>query len=230
MDFVWRKYSEDEGSGGKAGSFTPPAFLDDFEALDLVYQRLARNLEIKTRRSTRDASMPVMKYGIREFDPRKDKLSQARVRMGMKGKLELSVKQYEVDHKIEYESRKQNIPRVRLVKLDTSGSTKSPVDSSKEGIIMNPWAPAEVQWTSNSIYHHELVAWYGLLELLRKQGTLNHQSVRLVNYSGETRIAENLTDSKKLALSPQFGGTNLDIDEVHSIICDKKLMVLKIYF
>ena len=218
MRFAWANYKE------QGEAFQPPAFLENFEALDLVYQKLARDLEIKTRASTRATSMPVMHYGRRRFDPKKDRLSKARVRIGKEGKLELSVKPYQVDYPVEYESRRQNIPGIRFVQLDTSDSMRLPVETGK-GKTMNPWVDEEMQWTDNSRYHHGLIAWYGLLELLRKQGTLRHKSVRFVNYSDSTKTAANLRDSKRLALTPQFGGTELDIDSVGSLLGRNELVL-----
>ena len=72
-------------------------------------------------------------------------------------------------------------------------------------------------WSDKTRYHHALVAWYGLLELLRKQGTLKHKSVKFANYSNDTYTAENLDDAKRLALKPQFGGTSLDLDKVRDM-------------
>ncbi|MBT4717064.1 hypothetical protein HOB85_03755 [Candidatus Woesearchaeota archaeon] len=221
MKFVWKKYQK-----GKEASlgFQPPAYLDDFESLDLVYQRLARNLEIKTRASTRTTTMPIMWYGKREFDLQKDKLSKARVGFGKKGKLELSVKRYHEDHPIEYTERKRSLPEIKFVMLDTSGSMAWPVEGDDSGMVMNPWADEERQWGNNSRYHHALVAWFGLQELLRKQGTLKHTSVKLANYSSSTKTASNLREARKLALTPQFGGTSLSMDAINDMFGREQLV------
>lgn len=220
MRFAWRKYQR----GKEAGSpFQPPAYLDTFEALDLVYRKLARNLEIKTRASTRTASFPVMWYGKREFDPRRDKLSKARV--GLRdGKLELRVKKYHEDCPVEYTERKRSLPEIKFVMLDTSGSMSWPVEGDERGTIMNPWAEEERQWGDNSRYHYALVAWYGLQELLRTQGALKHTSVKLANYSCLTKTAVNLREARKLALTPQFGGTLLSMDAVKDMFGREQLV------
>ncbi|MFH1972464.1 MAG: hypothetical protein ABIJ18_03245 [archaeon] len=213
MRLVWKKYVEGKGKESSP-AFQPPAYLESFEALDLVYQRLARNLEIKTKASTRTASMPVMHYGKRKFDPRRDKLSKARIGFGRKGKLELSVGRFHEDYPVEYTERMRSLPEIKFVMMDTSGSMSHPVEGSDTGKVMNPWADERRQWGDNSRYHHALVAWYGLLGLLRKQGTLKHKSVKLANYSSSTQTASDLRDAKKLALTPQFGGTELDLDTI----------------
>ncbi len=223
MRLVWKRYVEGKGKE-VSPAFEPPAYLESFDALDLVYQRLARNLEIKTRASTRTASMPVMHYGKRRFDPKKDKLSRARVGFGRRGKLELSVARYHEDYPVEYTERMRSLPEIKFVMMDTSGSMSWPVEGRNTGKVMNPWADENKQWGDNSRYHHALVAWYGLLELLRKQGTLKHKSVRLANYSSSTQTASDLRDAKKLALTPQFGGTEINLNTIDDMFSRDQLI------
>ncbi len=217
MKFAFKKYSSSKGF------FQPPAFLDPFEALDLVYQRLARNLEIKTRASTSTSSMPIMAFGRKPFDPQRDKLSKARIGF-RNGILELTVKPYHIDIPVEHTQRMPSLPEIKFVMFDTSDSMKLPVNS-KKGIVMNPWAPENQQWTDNSRYHQGLVAWYSLLELLRIQGTLKRTSVRLANFSSETIVASDLPSAKRLALSPQFGWTNLDMDKMKNLFGRDQLII-----
>ena len=219
MKLAFKKYLK------PGGSFEAPKYLDSFEALDLVYQRLARNMEIKTNASTRSETMPVMWYGKRPFEAGKDRLSKARIGLNNDGKLELRVRKYHEDDRIEITESKTDIPEIRFAMLDTSGSMQAPTGSNNSGKIMNPWADANKQWNDNSRYHHALLGWYGLLEYLKKQGTLKHTSVKFANYSNATYTAANLKDSKKLALTPQFGGTKLDIDSVGNLLGRNELVL-----
>ena len=222
MKFVWKKY---QGKGQESGEddteFQPPAYLESFEALDLLYQRLARNLHIKTESSTHSESMPVMWYGNRPATPRDRRV---RVRLGRDGCLELTAKRYHEDEEIEYTESMPGLPEIKFVMLDTSSSMQCSIDGS-QGKIMNPWASESVQWDDRSRYHHALIAWYGLLELLRRQGTLRHTSVKLANYSRETKKAVNLKEAKRLALSPQFGGTQLELPQIRDMFGTKQLVI-----
>ena len=206
MRFVEKRYKE------QGTAFSPPAFLENFDALDVLYQKLARNLEIKTRSATSTTTMPIMQYGQRPFDAKTDKLSKARVSMKT-GKMQLVVPRFSEQHPIEYTEPARSLPKIKLVLLDTSGSMKTSVNG-KQGKVMNPWADESVQWTDTSRYHHALVGWYGLQELLRKKGALKHTSVHFANYSNETKTATTLKASRRLALTPQFGYTSLDMDTV----------------
>ena len=202
----------------------PPKYIDSFEALDLIYQRLARNLEIKTKVSTRSETMPVMWYGKRPFEAGKDRLSRVRVGINNEGKLELRVKKYHEDDDLEFTESKTDIPEIRFVMLDTSSSMQESTGSANSGKIMNPWTDETMRWDDNSRYHHALLGWYGLVEYLKKQGTLKHTSVKFANYSNATYTADNLGDSKQLALSPQFSGTTLDISKVKGMFGTKQLI------
>ncbi len=218
MKFAFRKYQQ------PGSSFAPPAYMQSFEALDLVYQRLARNLEIKTTASTRSEAMPVMWYGKKPFDAKNDRLSRARIGINHDARLELKVKKYHEDDQVEFTESKTDIPEIRFVLLDTSSSMQESAGSNNTGKVMNPWAEEKMQWGDNSKYHHALLGWYGLVEYLKKQGALKHTSVKFANYSSVTCTADNLTDSKKLALSPQFGGTRLDLSKVKRLFGNKQLI------
>jgi hypothetical protein len=218
MKFAFKKYQQ------SGSSFEFPKYLDSFEALDLVYQRLARNLEIKTNASTRSETMPIMWYGKRPFDAKNDRLSKARIGINNDAKLELRVKRYHEDDNIEFTESKNDIPEIRFVMLDTSSSMQESTGSNNSGKTMNPWAGERMRWNDNSKYHHALLGWYGLVEYLKKQGTLKHTSVKFANYSNATYTANNLGDSKKLALSPQFGGTTLDLSKVKGMFGKEQLI------
>lgn len=209
MEIVWKKYVQGEGSA----VFSPPSFIDDFLSLKLLYNRLARNLEIRTRASTKEEQMPVSHYGRKPFDISQDMWSRARISFDAGG-LELLAQKYAIDIPISYHERPHSLPEIRLAILDSSSSTQSSLGLKSSPRILNPWAEKKKQWTDDSVYHHELVCWFGLLEFMKKQGALRKTSVHLANFSSETQYADNLNDAYRLALSPQFGSTYLDPEVV----------------
>lgn len=222
MGEVWKKYVQ--GEGKKGGVFHPPAYLDNNDALRLLYQRMARNLEIKVRHSTQEQRMPVMQYGLRQFDPETDNFSRARLRVSPQGSLELHVRPYSVEIAVEYQEHPHTLPDIHLAILDTSSSTQEELGSKHHPKILNPWAQKEKQWSDDAIYHYELLVWFGLVEYLRKQGALRKTSVHLANFSSNTIYASNLDDAYTLALSPHFGGTVLDVDAVFQKGKNKSLL------
>lgn len=210
MGIVWKRYMEGEAEGTKE-AFHAPAFMDANDALLLLYQRLARNLEIRVRNSTETSSMPLTRYARAPFNPEVDDIRRAQV--GFSGRLHLSVRPYAIEQQIEYEQRPSELPEINLAILDTSGSTQSNL-GKKTPLVLNPWQATREQWTDDSIYHHELLSWFGLVEYLRKQGSLRKTAVRLANFSSQTEYASDLDAAYKLALTPQFRGTVLDPREI----------------
>jgi len=219
MAIIWKKYMDGEAS---AEAFSPPSFLEDFLSLKLLYTRLARNLEIRTRASTKEEQMPVSHYGKRPFDFARDSFARTRVSFD-NGSLKLLAEKYAVDIPINYHERPHSLPEIRIAILDTSSSTKERVYGKERARIVNPWAVQDKQWTDDSVYHHELLCWFGLLEFLKKQGALRKTSVHLANFSSHTEYAKDLDASYKLALSPQFGSTHLDSEKIFTGMRTKSL-------
>ncbi|MFC1722774.1 hypothetical protein ACFL0V_01415 [Nanoarchaeota archaeon] len=218
MKRVLKKYKEVKTDGGE---FKPPVDIEDYDALNLLYQRLAKNLEIKTRPSTMADSYPSVWYGRRDFE---DGDSLLKAKVAYKGRLALESRMYHEDEIIEYTERVKSMPEIKFVLLDTSGSMRGSVNG-ETGTVMNPWAEERRQWTDTSKYHHALVGWYGLIEFLRVNGSLKHTSVKLANYSSATKTAADLKKSKRLALHPQFGSTSLDMNKVRDMFGRKQLVI-----
>lgn len=218
MKLAWKKYSEPKnekkkGTGTKP-AFAPPAYMDSFEALDYVYQKLARNLEIKAKAHTRSEKMEIMRYGRKLFDPRKDRGQKIKPYI-KDGKVELGTGEHPYEIDIAYHNRPTGLPGIQFVLCDTSSSMQE--ELKEGGRVMNPWAEEIMQWTDTSKYHYALTAWYGLLDLLKKHGTLKSTNVKFANFSTQTYSARNLQEAKKLALSPQFGNTQICMDSIKDI-------------
>lgn len=217
MDLAFKAYAK--GSS----TFEPPKFLDPQLSLLRLYQRLAKNLEIKALSATSSVSMPVCRYGIRPFDIERDQLSD--VFLDFDGRLRLKVRPHAVEMPFDYYDSIVSFPDIQFALLDTSSSTQKNLDAKSNPKIINPWSPQNLQWTDDSIYHYELLAWFGLLEYLRKQGILKTNSVKLLNFSSSQTYASNLHEAQELALSPKFGGTTLtNIASIFGSPHPKKLM------
>jgi hypothetical protein len=223
MKFVWKRYQA--GKKGGTGQFEPPAYLDKNLSLDLVYQRLARNLEIKTDAPTREEKMPVGWYGKKPFNPVYDLPKRLSLGLGEGGKLELQTRRHTIETKAQCVESRGVLPAVRFIMRDDSESMRWAVEGSDTGTIMNPWADAKHQWGDKCRYHYALIAEWGLYEFLRKQGVLKHTSVKSVSYSSSTRTALDLKEAKKQALNPTFGGTVLDMDKMRTMFGKDELVL-----
>jgi len=93
---------------------------------------------------------------------------------------------------------------------------------------MNPWAKEDMQWKDTSIYHQELMCFFGLCELFRRKGTLKNSNVKLGVFSTNTRLAKNLSESERYALQPSFQGTKFDKDTLSKIFQGRNCLVYTI--
>lgn len=210
LEQVWKKYLQSKGQ------FDPPAYISKNKSLALLYRKLARNMEIKTRASVSSSAYPAVRFGWRQFDPEVDNVMRARV--AYEGRLILKARKFTEDEPAEYHERKKDIPKIRLVLRDDSNSTRDSVPSSpNKGIVMNPWAPAEKQWTDKSRYHYMLIAEATLEEFLRKQGVLKHSTYKSVSFSSDTRVAADLESSANLRYNPTFQGTMMDMKKLRKV-------------
>jgi len=209
---------------GRGGEYKPPSYMDNYEALDLVYKRLARGLEIKVRAHTREEQLPITYYGTKEFDPRKDRKKKLKPYVDSEGEMRIGVGQHPYHVNVSLHRKPIGLPGIQFVMLDTSGSMQEELSSN--GKVMNPWSDNSHQWTDTCKYHYALLSWYGLLELLKRHGTLKKTNVKFANFSRSTYLSENLESAKKSALNPQFGGTNLSMDTIDSIFSKQGMLTM----
>ena len=203
-DFKSRRILEAHHQGQKK-----PLWMNNFESLDLLYQSLAKRIEIKAETYTQSSRMPVVWFGSKTFDPDRDKPTHLEFGLDDTGELELRKKRHNVSIPLEVKASQKGFPKSKFGILDSSGTMQlSPNGTQNIGsTLLMPWG-------DNSRYHYALLAWYGLLEYLRQNHLINQTGIELASFSSETIVASGLLESKKNALSPQWGGTNLDLDKV----------------
>ncbi|MFH1173961.1 MAG: hypothetical protein V1725_02415 [archaeon] len=197
-----------------------PEWIDPFEGLDLLYQSLAKQLLIKVETFGQQSSMPIMWYGERPFNPDKDSLRNITFGFSDKGKLELRKRKYHEDIPIQYKTSPKSFPEIRFCLLDTSSSMLgNPLGG-------DPGSKKIIPWGNKSKYHYALLAWYGLLEYLKQNQLLRQTGIALANFSDGTELRQGLAEAKKLALSPQFGNTYIDMKEVRQMFRNRNMLVL----
>lgn len=200
-----------------------PGWMDSFEGLDLLYQSLAQKLNIKVETFTKQSSMPICYYGKKQFDPEKDNTKHLTFGFNGDGKVDLMKKRYHENLPLEYKTNPRGFPEIRFCLLDTSGSMKDSPDGSN-----NIGNDKSIPWGDQSKYHYALLGWYGLLEYLKQNHLLSQMNVSLGNFGDETIIKKGLSESKQLALNPQFGNTYLDINKVKKSLQGNEMLVFTI--
>ena len=188
-----------------------PIWMNDFEALDLLYESLAQQLKIKAETFTKHSQMPVSWYGKRDFNPEKDDFKHIGFKINEQGKLEIEKKRYTYDIPLEVKIHQRGFPKARFVLLDTSGSMTQGFDRDNGSTKIIPWG-------DKSKYHGALVEWYGFLEYLKQNHLLNQTGISLANFGSRTDVGNGLIEAKKTALNPQFSGsTKINLNKVKSM-------------
>ena len=111
---------------------------------------------------------------------------------------------------INVKKRPLSFPRMRFGLLDTSGSMQEDVNGRS-----NTGNSKIFPWGDKSKYHYSLLAWYGFLEYLKQNHLMNQTNIDLGNFSNQTLVGKGLKQAKKIALSPQFGGTSIELDKIN---------------
>lgn len=199
----------------------PPLF-NKYESLDLLYQMLAGELKVNAETFNEQNKMPIAYYGKRPFNPERDKLKNVKFGFNEKGELELQKKKYHEDINVNYKKSPKGFPQARFGLIDSSGSMAGGIDQNGEG------KKSIIPWGDNSSYHYALLSWYGFLEYLKKNQLLKQTSVSLGNFSDITYVGRGLTQAKRVALSPQWGGTALDLDKVKEFFKYKDMIIFTI--
>ena len=221
MQYVYKRYLENKE---EKESFTPPPYIDQYNALDQIYRRLGKNLEIRAKATTKAESNPVVYYGKTLWDVK----SRLRPFVSFyNGRLAFMQRPYHEDVPDRFSIHNCNAPNVTFIIRDDSGSMQWSVKGQSEdkGTIMNPWAKKELQWGDNSRYHFALETEWGLYDYLERKGVLRYRTMKSVSFSDNTRTAKSFDDVKKQALSPTFQGTHLDMVKLDAMFKKDELVI-----
>ncbi|MBI5148171.1 hypothetical protein HZA33_00660 [Candidatus Pacearchaeota archaeon] len=200
-----------------------PSYMDSFESLQYLYEALAARIPVETDSLTKSHDFPIVTLRHRPFENTDDitRITPKIILDGIKPALSVAELKYSIP--LGVKAGVTNYPDFQMVLLDTSESTRHSTKCSGlcsyncMGKVVNPSAAAEQQWGDKSKYHYELLAWYGIRNYLTGQGLLRSISTSLVNFSSQTRTARNLEEATKLAFTPQFGNTMIDVEKVKSM-------------
>lgn len=215
-------YKAERVNGAYSSNEKQPGWISKFEAMDIIYKSLAKKLEVIVKQFTQQGSMPIYHYGKKEFDPEKDQPKKLFFGPNNEGKIVLMKKRWHEDIPLEYKVKPEGFPEIRLGILDTSGTM---IDNPTGGSVGRT---SIIPWGDSSKYHYALLAWYGLLEYLRANHLLKQQTVSIANFSNKTIIGEGLDKAKRVALSPQWGGTSIDLDKIKKTFKGREMLMFTI--
>jgi len=197
---------------GKAGFF---GYTTSYENLDSFYENLAPEVHIKTRLNRTSLSFPVVDYGYENYDPDSHEINRVNFkRMSVdfnspfKNELKKCINFQVADHhyyiNVPCKTGRRSFPDICLL-IDTSGSMRD--GGYHTGI----------PWGENSGYHYALLGLYGIIKYLEAEGIASSILWNVINFSDTTRASgwktyQEIFQLKKHALTPQFGGTEIDVE------------------
>jgi hypothetical protein len=206
----------------ETGEDAPP-WIKTYEAMDLLYESLAKSLDIVAKSSTEASSMPIDRILKRQFNWERDNFRDTGYKLNDSGEEELYKKKQTIDIPIQLKYHDEGFPEARWGILDTSGSMEKDPDNGE-----NTGKTNIIPWGDNCKYHYALLSFYGFIEFLKQKMLLSQTNIGVVNLSSENIVGNGLTEAKKVALTPQFGKTIMDMSVIKPLFEGRDKLVFTI--
>lgn len=218
---------EEIAYGRLAGDERLSTNLTTYEQLDALYRRLAKDIPVKVEALSREQHLAIAPLTFRAFDPEKDdpsKIKASKMKLTDQG-LTFGYQQQPLVIEARSKVQRKSFPDFKMVVLDSSGSMA-------KGISGDAGSKNTIPWGNNSKYHFALLGFYGIENFLQRQGIAPYIKHGVSVFSDRTRFAEadfdRIEEVRKLALSPEFGGTHLDAKVLTGALRGRDSFVLSI--
>ncbi len=207
-----------------------------FEQLDALYNSLSRAIPVKVEAMTREQGLRIGDISQRPYDEEVDSpahIKPSKLMMGNE-KLTFGVPRHPLTITTRSKVQRRGFPDFKLIKIDNSGSMKYNVDNQHDGAgnPINVGSTSFIPWGDNSKYHYALLGLYGVENFLRQQGIAQYIKHGLAMFSSTTRYAEadydGLDTVRKMALSPDWGNTNIDASSLKKALQGRESFVLSL--
>jgi hypothetical protein len=201
--------------------------INSYEQLDSLYRRLARAIPVHVEAMTKENGIVINPINYRPFDEDTDDIRKLKPT-----KLFVDEEGIRLGHPRDYltvveksKVQRKSFPNFKMVILDNSGSMNNGIDGNLGNKTYIPWG-------DNSKYHYALLGFYGIENFLQSQGIAQYIGHGMSLFSSSTRYKEsdfvNIEELRKLALSPEFGGTTLDAGSLIDALNGRESFVLSI--
>ncbi len=192
-----------------------PCFLEQWRALDYLYQALASEIIIKADAPKRGERMPIAPIQARTFDADRDEVNDilfGRILLDENGQPAFAVPRAHIEHTARYKQSVTSYPELNIAVLDNSISMKEP--AKKGGSVGNK---SIIPWGDQSKYHYGVLSYYGVEKALHRMGVGTRTRYNLITFSHETvatgeKVYEDRSEIKRRILNPTFGNdTRIDV-------------------
>ena len=220
---------EEIAFGRYSSGESPSTNLTNYEQLDALYKRLARDIPIEVEVMAREQGLRIAPLNFRPFDPEKDDPAKVKTSklMATDQGLQFGYARDPLTIVSKSKIQKRSFPDFKMVVLDNSGSMREAADRSED--IGNT---SFIPWGDRSKYHYALLGFYGIENFLQKQGIAQYIQHGISMFSSGTRSQEgdfyDLNRVRKQALSPDWGSTNIDAKSLSQTLKGRESFVLSL--
>ncbi|MBI2452555.1 VWA domain-containing protein [Candidatus Pacearchaeota archaeon] len=201
----------------------------DFEQLDALYRKLAREIPVKVESITRENSLKITPLNYRAYDEERDvptQIKPTKLMIGENG-LTFGVPDQPLAVSARSKIQRRSFPDFKMMLIDNSGSMREASDGSK-----NIGRTSLIPWGDRSKYHYALLGFYGVENFLQRQGIAQYIKHGVALFSSQTRYKEgnfsDLDSVRKHVLHPDWGGTSLDANVLKKSLEGKQSFMLSI--
>ncbi len=201
--------------------------ITDYEQLDSLYRRLARNIPVEVEAITREQSLPIGSLNFRAYDEEKDLPSKIKASklFATDNGITFAVPSQKIKIQHKAKVQRKSFPDFKLVVLDNSGSMAQGLGGNKGNTSFIPWG-------DRSKYHYALLGFYGIENFLQQQGIAQYISHGISLFSSSSRYEEgqfvDIDKVRKSALAPEFGSTRLEASDLVKALNGRESFILSI--
>lgn len=199
-----------------------------FEQLDSLYKKLARDIPVRVEAMTKSNGLNISPLNYRPFNEETDNISKMKLSKLYITENGLTFGYGNQPLTITAKSKIQirSFPSFKMVMIDNSGSMNQGINSSGNGNTNF------IPWGDNSKYHYALLGFYGIENYLQKQGIAQYIEHGLSLFSNSTRFKQSnfsgIDEVRKLALAPEFGNTQINLNVLETALSGKQSFVLSL--
>ena len=181
-----------------------PSYIDEDEALSLLYRELAKDIPIKVDTFAENFEFPLVGYGKKEAELSRKIWIRDDELIFVKSKYYWSMP-------IPLKKCMRGVPNLFFI-IDCSGSM---IEGGGR-----PVGKEDTKWGSESKYHYTLLGFYGIINYLERMN-IRPSMIGLVSFSTTSRSSVvnygQLKEIERILFSPQFGNTIIDLDQVKDV-------------
>lgn len=209
--------------GRKAGQGIP-FFIKTEDALDALYNGLAKRIKFKAKGKLPAAAYPIIPELRRQFNPETDDPTEAdfgRLHVDpIRRRVMPSFVKTKIAVDIPIRKQAYGLPEFFVGLVDSSGSMMwgGPLSNPVGDSIIVPWG-------TDSYYHYALLWMWGMFRFFELEHVLHIIKISGGIFADDTLTARNLKELKHRMLNPVTGGTTLNLKKVIEMLRGKRDVV-----